>query len=135
MSKGELLAGAGGAVLLIAMLLPWYWRETEVAGTLFSESWNAWQSLSFVAGLLFAIGVVAIAVPVASSFNEDARGGRLLWALGLLAGALVLFRFLDIPIPDTDTIGGDRADTGREPGLLLALAASAAIAYGGRLAR
>jgi hypothetical protein len=117
------------------MLLPWYSRETEVAGVLFNESWNAWQSLTLIAVALFAISVVAIAVPVASAARSDARGGRLLWRLGLLAAALVLYRLIDIPIAAADTVPGDRADVGRGAGLLLALLASAAIAYGGRLAR
>jgi ABC-type Co2+ transport system permease subunit len=130
-----LIAGVGGAVLLVSMLLPWYTRETEVAGALFSESWNAWESLSLIAVALFAIAVVAIAVPVASAARPDGRGGRLLWRLGLVAAALVLFRMIDIPIATADTLPGDRADLGRGAGLLLALLASAAIAYGGRLAR
>jgi hypothetical protein len=117
------------------MLLPWYSRETEVAGTLFSESWNAWQSLSLIPVALFAIAVVAIAVPLASAARPDARGGRLLRGLGLLALALILFRLVDTPIATADTDAGDRAEVGRGAGLLLALLASAAIAYGGRLVR
>jgi hypothetical protein len=117
------------------MLLPWYSRETEVAGALISESWNAWQSLSLIAVALFAIAVVAIAVPVASAVRPDGRGARLLWSIGLLAAALVAFRLVDVPIATADTLPGDRSEVGRGIGLLLALLASAAIAYGGRLAR
>jgi hypothetical protein len=117
------------------MLLPWYTRETEVAGTLFSESWNAWQSLSLIAVALFAIAVTAIAVPLARAARPDGRGARLLWRLGLLAAALVAFRLIDIPIATADTDAGDRSEAGRGAGLLLALLASAAIAFGGRLGR
>jgi hypothetical protein len=134
---GELIAGACGLLLLVAMLLPWYGRDTDVAGVVLSESWNAWQALSIVAVVLFVIGVTAIAVPVARALWPPAAGlrsGRLLMPLGLLGLALVLFRLIDMPIPDIDLVQGDRADTGRGAGLFLALLATAGIAYGGRRA-
>ncbi|MBA3263835.1 MAG: hypothetical protein H0T69_15430 [Thermoleophilaceae bacterium] len=119
------------------MLLPWYGRDTEVAGVLLSESWNAWQIFSVVAVLLFGIGVTAISVPAARVLWAPAaafRTDRLLVALGLLGLALVLFRLIDMPIPDIELVQGDRVDAGRGPGLFLALLATAGIAYGGRRA-
>jgi hypothetical protein len=119
------------------MLLPWYGRDTDVAGVVLSESWNAWQALSIVAVLLFAIGVTAIAVPAARMLWTPAAGfraDRLLVPLGLLGLALVLFRLIDMPIPDIDLVQGDRMDSGRGAGLFLALLATAGIAYGGRRA-
>lgn len=125
-------------LLLVAMLLPWYARETDVAGVLLSQSWNAWQVMSIVAVLLFAVGVTAISVPVARMMWAPAAGfraDRLLVPLGLFGLALILFRLIDMPIPDVDLVRGDRADASRGAGLFLALVATACIAFGGRLAR
>ncbi len=121
-------------LLLVSMLLPWYARDTDVAGVLFSESWNAWQILSIVAVLLFAIAVIAISVPAARIVRPPPAGfrvDRVLVPLGLLGVALVLFRLIDVPTPDLQLVGGDSAATSRGPGLFLALLATAGIACGG----
>jgi hypothetical protein len=134
---GELIAGASGLLLLIAMLLPWYGRETDIAGAVVTESWTAWQSLSVIAILLFAIGIAAIAVPVGRAIwasPERFRDDRLLAVLGLLGVALVLFRLIDIPIAGIDLQPGDSIDSSRGAGVFLALLATAGIAYGGRRA-
>jgi hypothetical protein len=131
---GELIAGAGGAVLAISTLLPWYTRDTEVAGVLFVESWNAWQSVAATAILLLGVAIAAIALPLTRAFAAPAlRTDRLLPALGVLAVALIAFRLIDVPIAEIQTEPGDRADSGRGLGLPLALLAAAAIAYGGRV--
>ncbi|MEA2333242.1 MAG: hypothetical protein QOH58_3380 [Thermoleophilaceae bacterium] len=135
---GELIAVASGFLLLAAMLLPWYVRDTDVAGVLFAESWNAWQILSAVAVLLFVIGVAAIAIPAARALwppAADFRGEQVVMALGLLGAALVLLRLIDMPTPDIQPVPGDSVDTGRSLGLYLALVATLGIAYGGRRAR
>jgi hypothetical protein len=46
----------------------------------------------------------------------------------------VLFRAIDMPLPDVDLVRGDHADSSRGIGLFLALLATAGIAYGDRLA-
>jgi hypothetical protein len=135
--SGELIAGASGVLLLISMLLPWYGRETDIAGAVVTESWTAWESLSVIAVLLFAIGVIAIAVPVGRliwAAPERFRDDRALIVLGLLGVLLVLFRLAVIPIPAIDLHPGDSADTSRGAGIFLALLASGGIAYGGRRA-
>jgi membrane protein YdbS with pleckstrin-like domain len=135
LAAGESIAGASGVLLLVAMLLPWYERETNIAGALIAESWTAWQILSVVAILLFAIAVTAVAVPLARLLREAPerfRDDRLLVALGVLALALVLFRLIDMPTPDIQPQPGDRVDSDRGPGLFLALLAAMGIAYGGR---
>jgi hypothetical protein len=136
---GELIAGAAGLLLLAALLLPWYGRDTDIAGAVvIAESWSAWQTLPVAAALLFCVAVVAIAVPAARALGAAPagfRGDRLLVALGALGLALVLFRLIDLPIPERDLVAGDRAESSRGPGLLLALLATAGIAYGGHLAR
>jgi hypothetical protein len=136
-NRGSLIAGASGVLLLISMLLPWYGRETDIAGAVVTESWTAWQSLSVVAVLLFAIGVTAIAVPVGRliwSAPERFRDDRVLVVLGLLGMLLVLFRLALVPIASIDLNPGDTADTSRGAGIFLALLATAGIAYGGRRA-
>jgi hypothetical protein len=135
--KAPLIAGASGLLLLISMLLPWYGRETDIAGAVVTESWTAWQSLSVIAVLLFAIGVTAIAVTIGRliwSAPERFRDDRMLIALGLLGVVLVLFRLAVIPIAGIDLHPGDSADTTRGIGIFLALLGTAGIAYGGRRA-
>jgi hypothetical protein len=137
LGAGELIAGASGVLLLIAMLLPWYGRETDIAGAVVTESWTAWQSLSVIAILLFAIGMTAIAVPVGRALwasPERFRDDRVLVILGLLGVLLVLFRLIDVPIAGIDVQPGDSIDSSRGAGLFLALLATAGIAYGGRRA-
>lgn len=131
---GELIAAGGGAALLISLLLPWYARDTEVAGVLFIERWTAWQIVPGTAIALLGVALAAIALPALRAFAAPRlRTDRLLTVLGLLALALVAIRLIDIPVADIQTDPGDRADTGRGAGLLLAVVAAAAIAYGGRV--
>ena len=46
----------------------------------------------------------------------------------------MLFRAIDMPLPDIDLVQGDHADSSRGIGLFLALLATAGIAFGSRLA-
>jgi hypothetical protein len=126
---GELIAASGGVALLVALFLPWYTRDTDIAGAVINQTWTAWQALPVISVLLFAVAVVAIAVPAApGGFRSD----RALVILGTLGLALVLFRAVDMPLPQIDLVQGDHADTSRGAGLFLALLATAGIAYGGR---
>ena len=126
---GELIAAAGGVLLLVALLLPWYGRETDIAGAVISESWTAWQTTPGRSpSLLFAIAAVAVAVPGArllrtapTSFRADRSAGQCSARSGLL---LVVFRAVHMPIPDIDLVQGDHADSSRGPGLFLALLAT-----------
>jgi hypothetical protein len=119
-------------LLLVALFLPWYSRDTDIAGALITQTWTAWAIMPVVSTLLFVVAVVAIVAPsVPGSF----RGDRLAMLLGGLALLLVLFRTVDMPIPDIHLVQGDHANAGRGPGVFVALLASAGIAYGGRRAR
>jgi hypothetical protein len=123
-------------VLLISTLLPWYRRETDIAGALFSEGWNAWQSVPGTAVLLLGLAAAPLGVVAARALGArlgELRTDRVATALGLLALALVALRAVDIPIAEIDTQPGDRSETGRGAGLPLALLGAAAIAYGGRM--
>jgi hypothetical protein len=132
------LAALGGLALLIALFLPWYTRDAEVAGALLGSSWSAWESVPATAAVLFAVAAAAIGLSAAQAIGLPIGGlrvDRVLSALGLLALALVAWRLLDVPIGELGTEPGDRADDGRGAGLVLALLGAAAVIHGGRIAR
>jgi hypothetical protein len=79
--------------------------------------------------MLFVVAVVAMAIPAAPARFRSDRALVILGAVGLL---LVVFRAIDLPLPDIQLVQGDHADTSRGVGLFLALLATASIAYGGR---
>jgi hypothetical protein len=127
--RPELIAAGSGLLLIVALFLPWYTRDTDIAGAVIRQTWTAWQATAVIAAVLFLIGAVAIATVAAPS---GFRGDRLLVPLGLLALALVVFRAIDLPLPDVALVEGDSADTSRKLGLWLALVASVGVAVGGR---
>jgi hypothetical protein len=130
-NASKLIAPAGGVLLLVALFLPWYSRDTDIAGAVINQTWTAWQATPVIATLLFLVAVAAIVAPPApGSF----RGDRLAMVLGILGLLLVLFRAIDMPLPDVHLVQGDHADSSRGLGLFLALLATADIAFGGRLA-
>jgi hypothetical protein len=116
-------------LLLVALFLPWYTRDTDIAGAVITQTWTAWQALPVITALLFLLAVAAIAVPATP---KPFRGDRLLVLLGAIGFLLVLFRAIDMPLPDIDLVKGDHADASRGPGLFLTLLATAGIVYGGR---
>jgi hypothetical protein len=133
---GRLLAPLGGLALLISLFLPWYTRDADVAGALLTTSWTAWESVPATAAILFAVAAAAIgltAVRAAGLSLGGLRTDRVLFALGLLALALLAWRLLDIPVGELDAEPGDRVDDGRGVGLFIALVSAAAVAYGGRI--
>ena len=75
--------------------------------------------------------MVALVTPAASGRFRADRLAMLAGAFGLL---LVLFRMVDLPLPDVELQGSDHADSSRGAGLLLALLATTGITLGGRLA-
>jgi hypothetical protein len=130
--RPELVAAGSGLLLIVTLFLPWYTRDTDIAGAVISQTWTAWQATPVIAALLFLVGAVGIAAAAAPpGFRRD----RVLLPLGLLAVLLVVFRAIDLPLPDVDLVEGDRADTSRRIWLFLALAASAVIALVGWLSR
>jgi hypothetical protein len=118
-------------LLVVALFLPWYSRDTDIAGAVISQTWTAWQATPVIATLLFLVAVGAIVAPSAPGAF---RGDRLASLLGVLGLLLVVFRAIDMPLPDIDLVQGDHADSSRGIGLFLALLATAGVAFGGRLA-
>ena len=134
LSTGELIAGASGLALIVVLFLPWYGVDVNVAGFSASGNASAWEAFSFIDILLFLIGLVAIAVPVARAADalpEDVPGSVVLLAAGAVGLVLVLYRVIDVPGTDVNTVGGDSVDFGRKIGVFLGLIATAGITYGG----
>jgi hypothetical protein len=141
---GDMIAGGGGLVLLISLFLPWYTVDTGGIG---SESGNAFEALSFIDILLLVCALVAIGVAVARMAgklpNLPVSAGLLVLAVGVIAALLVLFRIIDLPIPDApasipDELEDEFAEQaedafGRGFGIFLSLIAAAAVAVGGWL--
>jgi hypothetical protein len=127
----DMIAGAGGIVLLISLFFPWYGVSVDVAGFSASESASGWEVLGFIDILLFACAVVAIAVVAAraaGALPPDVPAGVVLLGVGALAALLVLFRIVDIPVPGDVP---DEVDLSRKIGIFIALLASGAVAYAG----
>jgi hypothetical protein len=130
LTTGDMIAGVGGIVLLIALFLPWYGVSADVAGVSVSVSGSGWEVLGFIDILLFLIAVVAIAVVAGRATNRlpaEVPGSLVLLGLGALAVLLVLFRIIDIPAGDVP----DSVDLSRKIGIFIALIGAAAVAYGG----
>jgi hypothetical protein len=130
LTTGDIIAGAGGVVLLISLFLPWYGVSIDIANVSVSESATGWESLDFIDILLFLISIAAIGVVAARAAGQlpaDVPGAVVLLGLGGLAVLLVLYRIIDIPAGDVP----DEVDLSRKIGVFIALIASGAIAYGG----
>jgi hypothetical protein len=97
-----------------------------------SQTWTAWRATPVVAAVLFAVGVVALLAPFVS--GRRFRGDRLAMLAGALGLLLVLFRIVDLPLPDIELEGGDQADSSRG-GSRRAPAAARAQAAGSARAR
>jgi hypothetical protein len=130
LTTGDMVAGAGGVVLLISLFLPWYGVSIDIANVSVSESATGWESLDFIDILLFLISIAAIGVVAARAAGQlpaDVPGAVVLLGLGGLAVLLVLYRIIDIPVGDVP----DEVDLSRKLGVFIALIGAAAIAYGG----
>ena len=131
LTTGDIIAGVGGIVLLIALFLPWYGVSVNIAGFSASESGSGWEALGFIDILLFLISVAAIALVAARAAGvlpTDIPAPVILLALGAFAVLLVLYRIIDIPV-DGDV--PDEVDLSRKLGIFIALIGAAAVTYGG----
>jgi hypothetical protein len=128
---GEVLAGAAGLALLGLLFVDWY-GTTIAFGALdrLDLGLTAWEAFSVTDIVLALVAVLAIALAVT---NAAGRGPALPVALGVLtstaglaATLLVLYRIVNQPGPN-DVIEV-------RTGAWLALAATAAVFFGGWLA-
>jgi hypothetical protein len=130
--RGELIAAAGGLLLLIALFfVDWYSRQEIVLLGGSSTGVNAWDDLGFfgaIANLVIlaaAISAVALAVleMTSRSVALPVAASAITAALGFAAVGMVLLRILFQP--------GPNALTDIKFGIVLALIAAGIVAYGG----
>jgi hypothetical protein len=97
--KGELIAGAGGVVLLVVMFLPWY----SDAGPNPIDV-TAWEALSITDLILALTAVAAIGLAVLTAARRSpalpVAASVITTTLGALATLLVLYRILNQPGPN-----------------------------------
>jgi hypothetical protein len=135
LSTGDMIAGAGGILLIISLFLPWYGIDINVTG-IGSASGHAsgWETLSFIDILLFLIAVLAILYAVgaaAGALPPDAPAATVVMGAGAFAVLLILLRIIDLPTPDVPDIVDDSVDFSRQLGIFVGLISAAGITYGG----
>jgi hypothetical protein len=117
---GEWITGLGGALLLVALFLPWY-DEGAVSPT-------GWQSFTVIDVVLAAVGLAALLVPVITAQQRAPAVPLAMEALvdlaGLVALVLVLIRVVNLP--------GDAS--ARAAGLWVGLVATVVIVAGAAVA-
>jgi hypothetical protein len=129
-TSGDVIAGVGAVILVVALFLPWYGVSFEMAGFSKSASGTGRDVLSSIDMVLFLISAAAIAIVAARAVGAlpDPPARMAVLALGGLAMLLVLYRIVDIPT------SGDvpaHVELSRKVGIFIALVGGAAIAYGG----
>ena len=105
---GEMIAGAGGVVLLVVMFLDWYAAggQTQVQGQDFEISFgfNAWQAFSVTDLILALTAATGIALAVLTASRRSPALPVALSVvtstLGIFATLLVLYRILNQPGPN-----------------------------------
>ena len=123
LSKGQKIAGAAGAVAVIATFLPWYtfkadfFDSVSVRGTEFTFGWMGMVLL-----------VAAAAITVAPAFdkeigNDQINGEQIAIGLAGLGGLMWLFRLVKVPGVFLNTMG-------RGFGLFVAVAAAVGVIAG-----
>jgi hypothetical protein len=123
---GELLAGAGGALLLIAMFLPWFGKVSPfcvpLAGHSCGRNFSAWTAFDFTDYVLLLTGLAGLGVALAGTnakTDTQITSASLTAPLAFLATVLVLYRLVD-PVGKLDL----------RYGIFIGLAACAAVTYG-----
>jgi hypothetical protein len=105
---GEWLAGAGGVLMIVSLLQPWY------AGA------SGYEALSVIDIVLTLIALLALSLPVLQATRESPAlpvgAGVLSAAFGIPGVLLVLFRLID------DPFSGAQVRAGAWLGLAAALA-------------
>ena len=133
---GELLAGASGLLLLLAMFLPWFGLNGRArvpsvgvieigAGNL-----NAWEAFGAIDVVLAAAAALAIAFAVTAAFAQPppALALAVVGAAGL-AALLIVFRLIDPP--DIHVEASNTAyETARRLGAFFGLLCTAGMTWG-----
>ena len=124
--EGELLAGAGGALLFGAMFLPWFERVrefcTDLPGFPCGRNFSAWSAFGLTDYVLLVTALAGIAVAIAGTgakTDTQITSASLTAPLGFLATVLLLYRVLEPP-----------GKLEVRYGIFIGLVACAAVTYG-----
>jgi hypothetical protein len=131
LSQGQLIAGIGAVVLLVAMFLPWIGVSGPSipagiqlpSGASASTTENVWKGSTLDVYLL--ITVIVAALPVLLALTDAAEEFSFVSAATFLlgvVGVILIAAFLTVDFPD----GAER-----KFGAFIGLVAAAAIAFGG----
>jgi hypothetical protein len=131
MTQGQLIAGIGAVVLIVAMFLPWIGVSgasipagiTVPSGVDTSSTENIWKGSTLDVYLL--ITVIVAALPALLALTDSAEEFSFVSAATFLlgvVGVILIAAFLTVDFPD----GADR-----KYGAFIGLVAAIAIAYGG----
>lgn len=120
---------AGGALLIVALFLPWYHFKASTGRLDFSDNFSGFEVLEIIDIVLLAIGVIAVVAGGAAlgMFSSGGLPKALPMAVavgGAVATVLVLFRMFVDGAPTGGGANGADFTVGRAPGILLALDAA-----------
>jgi hypothetical protein len=135
---GELLAGASGLLLLLAMFLPWFGLNgrARVPGSgevisLGRDNLNAWEAFGAIDLVLAATAALAIAVLVVGLLTAPPSWLALAaTAAAALAALLIVYRLIDVPDIPIGEPGDTAYETARRLGAFFGLLCTAGIARG-----
>jgi Restriction Endonuclease associating with ARP len=135
---GELVAGAGGLLLLLAMFLPWFGLNgrARVPGsgeviTVGRGEVDAWEAFSGIDVLLLLVAALAIALLLlALVTTPPPELAVAVSGASALAALLIVYRLIDVPDLPIGDAGDTAYETGRRIGAFFGLICTAAIAWG-----
>jgi hypothetical protein len=123
------VAALGGLVLAESLFLPWYSVDVTVAGAEVGSKPSAWQAMSAMDLLLFLAAMAALGGGVAVMRRKELS--LVPFAAGVAGVLLTLVALVDLPEAGVAAVPGDTATVGRRAGGLIALVASAGVAFAG----
>jgi hypothetical protein len=140
-SRGEAVAAAAGVAVLVLMFLPWFGGSLSGIGAPkqvpTSTGWEAFGGVFDALIVLLAGAPVAIALGRATGRLPPLplEQAALVLGAGALVFLIVAVRLLDPPDVIGVAVPNIDVDSSRKVAAFLALAAAAAVAYGGHLQR
>ena len=138
LGAGELVAGASGLLLLVAMFLPWFGLNGRVrvpgSGeviTVGRGEVDAWEAFSGIDVLLLLVAALAIALLlVALRSTPPPELAVAVSGASALAALLIVYRLIDVPDLPIGDAGDTAYETGRRLGAFFGLICTAGIAWG-----
>ena len=135
---GELVAGAGGLLLLVAMFLPWFGLNgrARVPGsgeviTVGRGNIDAWEAFSGIDVLLLLVAALAIGLLVFALLTTPPPELAVAVSGASAVGALlIVYRLIDVPDLPIGDAGDTAYETGRRLGAFFGLLCTAGIAWG-----